>query len=100
MARDILVTPEQLESTAGIIEGLAGDYKAQYDNLYNETNAMASTWQGKDNMAYIDQIGGFKDDLTKMYELMLDYAEFLQKSAKAYRETQDSVTAAAKKLAN
>ena len=100
MARVIEVTPEQLESTARTIEGLAADYKTQYDNLYSETNAMASTWQGKDNMAYIDQIGGFEDDLIKMYELMLAYADFLRKSAKAYRETQDAVTAAAKKLAN
>lgn len=100
MARVIEVTPEQLESTAGTIEGLAADYKTQYDNLYSETNAMASTWQGKDNVAYIDQIGGFKDDLEKMHKLMLDYADFLRKSAKAYRETQDAVAAAAKKLAN
>ena len=100
MARDILVTPEQLESTAGIIEGLAGDYQEQYEALYGKTNAMAQTWQGKDNMAYIDQIGGFKDDLIKMYELMLAYANFLRKSAKAYRETQDAVTTAAKKLVN
>lgn len=100
MARDILVTPEQLESTAGIIEGLAGDYQKQYQTLYSETNAMASTWQGKDNMAYIEQIGGFEDDLIKMYELMLAYANFLRKSAKAYRDTQDEIEKAAKKLAN
>ena len=48
MAKIIQVTPELLESTAGKIEGLAGDYKTQYDQLYSETNAMASTWNGKD----------------------------------------------------
>lgn len=31
MARTIQVTPEQLESAAGRIEGLAADYKSQYD---------------------------------------------------------------------
>ena len=34
MAKIIQVTPELLESTAGKIEGLAGDYKTQYDQLY------------------------------------------------------------------
>ena len=60
MARTIQVTPEQLESTAGRIESLAADYKTQYDQLYSETNAMASTWSGKDNVAFVQQIDGFK----------------------------------------
>ena len=100
MARTIQVTPEQLETTAGRIEGLAADYKTQYDQLYSETNAMASTWSGKDNVAFVNQIAGFKDDFEKMHKLMLDYADFLRKSAKAYRDTQDSVVSEAKKLVN
>ena len=41
MARVIQVTPEYLETAAGKIEGLAADYKAQYDALYQETGALA-----------------------------------------------------------
>ena len=100
MARIIEVTPEQLESAAGRIEGLAADYKTQYDQLYSETNAMASTWNGKDNVAFTDQIAGFKDDFEKMHSLMLQYADFLRKSAKAYRDTQDTVVSEARKLVN
>lgn len=100
MARTIQVTPEQLESAAGRIEGLAADYKTQYEALYNETNAMASTWNGKDNTAFVDQIAGFKDDFEKMHTLMLNYADFLRKSAKAYRDTQDTVVTEARKLVN
>ena len=100
MARTIQVTPEQLESTAGRIENLAADYKSQYDQLYSETNAMASTWSGKDNVAFVNQIDGFKDDLAKMHNLMINYADFLRKSAKAYRDTQDNVVSEARKLVN
>lgn len=100
MARTIQVTPEQLESTAGRIESLAADYKAQYDQLYSKTNAMASTWSGKDNVAFVNQIDGFKDDFEKMHTLMLNYADFLRKSAKAYRDTQDTVVSEARKLVN
>ncbi len=100
MARNIEVTPEQLESAAGRIESLAAEYKTQYDLLYSETGAMASTWNGKDNVAFIDQINGFKDDFDKMHTLMLQYADFLRKSAKAYRDTQDTVVAEARKLVN
>ena len=100
MARTIQVTPEQLESTAGRIESLAADYKTQYDQLYSETNAMASTWNGTDNVAFVNQIDGFKDDFSKMHTLMLSYADFLRKSAKAYRDTQDTVVSEARKLIN
>ena len=100
MARTIQVTPEQLESTAGRIESLAADYKTQYDHLYSETNAMASTWSGKDNVAFVNQIDGFKDDFAKMHTLMLNYADFLRKSAKAYRDTQDTIVSEARKLIN
>lgn len=100
MSKNIEVTPELLESTATSIEGLAGDYKTQYENLYKETNAMASGWSGKDNTAFVNQIEGFKDDLKKMYELMLKYAEFLRNSAKAYRDQQDHVADGARKLQN
>jgi len=100
MARTIQVTPEQLESTAGKIESLAVDYKNQYNQLYNETGALASTWQGKDNLAYTDQIAGFKDDFEKMHNLMVSYADFLRKSARAYRDTQQTITDQARKLVN
>lgn len=100
MARNIEVTPELLESTAGKIEGLAAEYETQYETLYNETNAMATSWSGKDNVAFTDQIAGFKNDFQKMHSLMLQYAEFLRKSAKAYRETQETVATEARKLVN
>lgn len=100
MARTIHVTPEQLESTASRIESMAADYKTQYDQLYSETNAMASTWNGKDNVAFVNQIDGFKDDFEKMHALMLNYVDFLRKSAKAYRDTQETIVSEAKKLVN
>ena len=100
MARQIEVTPELLEAAAGRIEGLAGDYQRQYNVLYEKTGAMASTWSGKDNVAYIEQIAGFKDDFEKMHNLMKQYAEFLRASAKAYRETQSTVQTEARRLVN
>ncbi len=99
-ARTIMVTPEQLESAAAKIEGLATDYQSQYNALYSKTDALASTWQGADNTAFVHQIAGFKDDFQKMYNLMNQYADFLRKSAKAYRDTQEQVVAQAKTLVN
>lgn len=100
MARTIQVTPEQLVSAAGRIENLAADYKAQYDTLYKETDAMASTWNGKDNVAFVNQLAGFRDDFENMNKLMNNYADFLRKSAQAYQDTQNAVVSEAQKLVN
>lgn len=100
MGKTIQVDPAQLDTTASRIESLAADYKVQYDQLYSETSAMASAWSGKDNIAYINQIEGFKDDFAKMYSLMLDYAKFLKSSAEIYRDTQNTAVSNANKLAN
>ena len=100
MAQKIMVTPEMLESTASSIEGLANEYKAQYNELYSTTGNLASTWSGADNVAFVNQIEGFKDDLEKMYSLMNRYAEYLRTTAKAYRETQEAVVKQAKSLVN
>lgn len=100
MARTIQVTPEQLEKTAGKIEGLAAEYKTSYDQLYSETGSMSTTWQGKDNLSFTNQIDGFREDFQKMQKSMTEYANFLRMSAKAYRETQQSIADQARKLAN
>jgi WXG100 family type VII secretion target len=100
MARTIKVTPEELRSAAQKIESLSADYETQYNSLYREMDSMESAWQGKDNVSYIEQIRGFKDDFENMKSLMDQYATFLRNSAKAYDDTQNAITEEATKLAN
>ena len=100
MARKIKVTPEQLEKAATLINGLAEDYRRLYEQFYKETGAMADSWKGEDNMAFINQIDGFKQDFNNMHGHMQDYVEFLNNSARAYRTTQENAVLEAKKLVN
>ncbi len=100
MAQTIMVTPELLESTAASIEGLANEYKAQYTELYATTGALAQTWTGEDNVAFVNQIEGFKDDLNTMYNRMNQYAEYLRITAKSYRDTQEAIAKQARTLMN
>jgi len=100
MSRVITVTPDELDKTATDIRGLADGYKTLYEKFYSETNALAETWSGKDNIAFISQIAEFQDDFKKMYDLMYQYADFLNTSATTYRTTQENVETQAKKLVN
>ena len=95
MAEQILVTPEQLESAAQRISGLADEYKGKYDSLYEKIEEMASTWQGADSRKFAEQTAGFRDDFQ-----MMDYVNYLKKTAAAYRNTQDTAVREASKLVN
>ena len=100
MSRTIIVDPAKLESAAGKMDAQAADYESIYKQLYSEVDGMAAAWQGKDNIAFTNQIKGFEDDFQKMVALMREYSEFLKKSAVAYRTTQDEIVAGAKRLTN
>jgi len=96
----IIVTPDDLTSAASTIDNLAADYEKLYTDLFSEVGALQSSWQGKDNAAFTNQIEGFRPDFVEMQKLMAAYATFLRNAATGYSGTQDNITAAAGKLAN
>jgi WXG100 family type VII secretion target len=100
MGNKIVVNPAKLETAAAKIDEYAADYKKTYMQLFTEVEAMASNWQGTDNVAYTNQIQGFEDDFQNMYKLMTEYSTFLTNSATSYKTTQSNVESAAKQLTN
>ncbi len=99
MARGkIIVESSRLDSTAEQVEGLADAYESEYGALFNTVKDLQNAWSGEDNVAFTNQIEGFRDDFQRMTSLMREYAAYLRKVAAAYRETQDSIVAGAKNL--
>lgn len=96
----IKVTPAELRTVAAKIRSQAEDYAKQYTQLFNDVDGMANAWKGKDNTAFTNQIKGFQDDFQSMKTLLEEYAAFLDKSANAYKQTQDEITSAAQRLQN
>ena len=97
--RSIMVEPERLESVAVNISQANQDYDRTYQAIYDQVDRLSMSWKGKDNIAYTNQIMTFEDDLRQISIIMRQYADFLQNSARAYRETQDEITAQASRLA-
>ena len=94
----ITVETERLDAVANQVEGYADDYKRAYNDLFTIVKDMKEAWDGKDNVAFTNQIEGFRNDFEKMEKLMRDYAEYLHKCAKTYRDTQDDITRSAGSL--
>ena len=96
--RQIMVEPERLESAALKIEEANRDYDRTYQAIYIQVDKMSSSWKGKDNTAFTNQIKAFEDDLRQISIIMRQYADFLRNSARAYRQTQDEIYARASRL--
>lgn len=94
----IVVETSQLDSTAGRVDQLASTYESEYNALFSLVADMKSAWEGEDNVAFTNQIEGFRDDFQRMTRLMRDYADYLRKAAQTYRDTQDAVAAQARTL--
>ena len=94
----IIVETGRLDVTAARVESLADQYQSEYGALFNTVHDLQNAWSGEDNVAFTNQIEGFRDDFQRMERLMRDYAAYLRKVAESYRATQDNVAAQAKNL--
>lgn len=98
MSIRIHVDPARLDASASHIELQIVSYEKNYHRLFQEVDAMGTSWQGKDNLAFVQQIKGFQSDFYKMATVMREYSNFLKLSAKLYRETQDDRVNQARRL--
>lgn len=98
--KKIIVEPAILESSANKITQEVNDYQKTFMQLFEEVNILSAAWEGKDNLAFTNQIRGYEDDFRQIAILCEQYSEFLRASARAYRETQEELTNQAKRLIN
>lgn len=98
MARSITVEPGKLDTASQKMDSVSADYERLYKQLKSEVDGMGAAWQGQDNREFVQKIQDFQTDFEQMFKLMKEYSEFLRTSAKHYKDTQDSIITAAKKL--
>jgi uncharacterized protein YukE len=95
MGTKIVVDTQNLISTSKKIQEIADGYKKTAMQIMDEVQHMSSSWSGKDNVAYVNQIMGFKDDFDKLDNLLRQYALMLITVEKEYLKTvQDSYSIA------
>lgn len=99
MARGkIVADTAKLNSTAMEVRRLSQDYEREYTDLFRLVQDLKSAWDGRDNVAFTQQIDGFKDDFQRMKKLMDDYAAYIEKVAATYQETQNTLATNARTL--
>lgn len=89
--KKIVVAPETLEDVARRLEEFASQYRGHYQKLYGTVDGTKANWTGEDNIAFVNQIGRYRDDFEGMYAALSQYAAHLKTSAKSYRATEEAL---------
>lgn len=100
MGKKILVTPEILEKTSGQLETHSQSYSDIAKQLMQTAQTMGAAWEGDDNLAFVDQITGFTEDLDKMAQKLSVAGQALKQIKDNYVQTQQHNITQVRKLQN
>lgn len=100
MAKRIRVTPQELETASKKIQGISDSYTEIYSQLMQQASTMGEAWEGADNIAFVNQITGFTDDLKAMADKLSQASVALNTIKTNYVQRQEHNMASVKKLVN
>lgn len=100
MGKVIRVTPEELGKASQKMQNLSETYTEIYKQLLQEAGTMGAAWEGEDNLAFVEQINGFCEELNAMAAKLSTASQALEKQRVNYLTRQESNIAQVKKLVN
>ena len=100
MGKVIRVTPEELGKASQKLQSISESYTEIYTQLLQEASTMGTVWEGDDNLAFVEQINGFYDELKSMASKLSAASQALEKQRVNYVTRQENNIAQVKKLVN
>jgi len=96
----LIVDPPELHKVSQRLLELSGEYDDVYKRLMNTATTMGESWKAEDNLAFVEQITGFCDDLEYMVNRLVQASETLKQQAVNYETTRDTNITNVRQLAN
>lgn len=100
MGKVIRVTPEELEAASKKMHEFSGTYTQIYQQLMQEAGAMGTAWEGEDNIAFVNQITGFCEELKLMADKLQTASDALLQQKTNYSNRQQANIEQVKQLIN
>lgn len=91
---------DDMEKAAKRLQELSEIYTEIYKQLMQEANTMGAAWEGADNLAFVEQINGFTEELKTMATKISSASQALDKQRANYVARQDNNITQVKKLIN
>jgi WXG100 family type VII secretion target len=96
----LVVDPPELHKASQNFARLSEDYTTVHNRLINTASTMGEAWKAADNLAFVEQITGFCDDLKAMTDHLVQASQALERQAVNYETTRDNNITGVKQLAN
>jgi len=96
----LIVDPPELHKASQRFFGLSEEYDGVYNRLMGTASTMGEAWKAADNLAFVEQIKGFCDDLDYMVNRLIQASKTLEQQAVNYETTRDNNIANVRQLAN
>jgi WXG100 family type VII secretion target len=90
MEGSILVTPEQLESTATEFNSIMGQVQMLASNMTDQVHGLSTKWQGEASTAYLNKFNMLNDDITKLAAMINEHVTDLKEMASTYRSAEQA----------
>lgn len=100
MGKSIMVMPEELAKASQRLQETSESYTEIYSQLLKEAQTMGAAWEGEDNLAFVEQINGFCEELKSMASKLSYAGQALEKQRVNYVNRQESNIAQIRKLVN
>lgn len=91
---------DDMAKAAQKLQALSETYTDIYTQLMQEANTMGTAWEGADNLAFVEQINGFTEELKMMAAKLSNASQALEKQRANYVARQDHNITQVKKLVN
>ena len=98
MDGQLLVTPEEMESTANNLEGVQGQVDNITQQMLEEARSLTSVWEGDAATAYVNKFNTLEDDMQKMRNMLREHVDDLREMAGSYRRAEEANSAQAQAL--
>ena len=98
METTLLVTPEQLTSTASTFQSKATQVKALHDNMLSKVSALSGTWTGDAGDAYRSKFAALSTSMEKINTTILEHVSDLNAIASEYSTAESQAASLANDL--
>lgn len=99
MEGNLLVTPEQLESTAEEFGQAMSQVTSITGDMMSQVTGLATKWQGEASTAYVNKFKELEDDIQKLQAMIQEHVTDLKDMANVYRQAENANQEAASGLA-
>ena len=101
MGKQISVSSfEEMAKASEKLQSLSETYTEIYTQLLQEASTMGAAWDGADNLAFVEQITGFTDELKAMAAKLVTASQTIEAQRANYVRRQDDNITQVKKLVN